>query len=422
MTTVKIRALYADAANWTSLVYFPFPAIISTTTGSGSLIGLQRTQSDGHRWPPKKRNSQDLGGEFLSQKIVIDPGGVMVNTPPRTTSKKEPVPGNTAWSASGKVYPFFNNYVARITDFLPPSTDAQLDAIGTKLISMALPTNPLSGMGQFLGELKKDGMPSLPSIRKWQAAAESFRAFSKHGSKEYLNAQFGWAPFVRDIIDFAQVCMNLSKHIREYAANSGRPIRRRRSLPVSQTVTCDTPYTHYGVPAFPLYNYSAPGKLTHTLTTSVEHWFSGSFMFHLPVGHDDLQKLKRYEAYANKLFGTRITPDLIYKLTPWTWLVDWFTTLGPIVRNASAFMNDKLVMQYGYVMERKIQLDQYSLSGVVLSDGRGLSCNQSVTKTTLRRKRATPYGFGLNPQSFSAFQWSIIAALGISKAPRSLAF
>lgn len=422
MTTVKIRPLFADSATWQSIVYYPYPAVNSTTTGSGVIMGLQRTVSDGHKWPPKKGASEDLGGNFLMQKIEIDPGGVLASSKAGTTSHTDPKPGQTAWAASGKIYPFFNNYIAKVTDFLPPSSDAQLDAIGTKLISMALPTNPLSGMGQFLGELKKDGFPTLPSIRKWQAAAQSFRSLSRHGSKEYLNYQFGWRPFIKDLSDFCNTLLNVTKHIEQYARDSGKPIRRRRSLPISSTVTCDQPYTHYGVPAFPLYNYTASGKLIHTLTTSKEHWFSGCFAYHLPVGKSDLEKLRRYEALANRLFGTRLTPDLLYKLMPWTWLVDWFTTLGPIVRNFSAFQDDGLVMKYGYVMERKIQLDQYSLSGVSLYGGQTVSGNQTVIKTTLSRRRATPYGFGLNPQNFSAFQWSIIAALGISKAPRSLDF
>lgn len=356
------------------------------------------------------------------QKIVIDPGAKYVNTAPCNISGKPARPGQIAYSCSGNVHAWLQNYKPTLSDFLPPTSPGQLKADGSSLMAMALPTNPAANMGQFLGELYKDGLPSLISIKKWQRALSSFRAFSRHGSREYLNVQFGWAPFIRDIVDTVKVTLDISKRIQQYARDSGKPIRRRRSLPTTQTITTSGPITNYGQPAFPVYNYLSSGKMTTTVTTSREVWFSGAFTYCLPIGEDAVAKLKRFEAHANKLLGLRLTPDLLYKLTPWTWLIDWITNLGAIVRNYSALQNDKLVLLYGYVMERKVQLTQYSLEGVVMSDGQSVSSHQSITKTTLSRLRATPYGFGLDSKLFTPFQWSIIAALGISKAPRSLNF
>lgn len=427
--TIKTRPLYAGVSSWKSVVYFPYPAISSTTTGTGKLIGLQRTQSYGHKWPPRKTKKgrikgqppPDLGGDFLTQKVTIQDSGVQVSTQPRKTDGNPATPGSIAYSGDWKIYPNYSNFVAASKDFLSPSTDAELDAIGTKLVSMALPTNPLSGMGQFLGELKKDGIPRLPSLSELRRNLDTLRNFSRYGSNQYLNAQFGWAPLVRDLLDFVSVLQNITKHIKQYAGASGKPQRRVRKLPIVSSTSIAVA-SSYGSPALPLYDYKTAGKLYTTTTTSVEHWFSGSFTYCLPIGKDALSQLAKYEAYGNKLFGLRLNPDLLYKLSPWTWLVDWVTTLGPIVRNWSAFQTDGLVMTYGYVMERKIQTIEYALSGVVLSDGRTVSCSQVLEKVTLSRRRATPYGFGLDPRLFTPFQWSIIAALGISKAPRSLTF
>lgn len=417
----KIRNLPKQSSNWATYSY-QFPAVIGSATGSCVFVGLQRTLSDGHPWPPKKGDKRDLGGSFLMQKVEIDPGGTPVSTRAKTIDHGDPKSGQAAWSCQGTIYPFYAGFTARTTDFLAPSSPGQLDAIGTKLISMAIPTNPNVNLGQFLGELIKDGLPTVPNILKWQAKAQSFSALAKHGSKEYLNVQFGWAPFIRDVVDAVKMALDYSKKLRQFARDSGKPIKRRRSLPITQTITTSGPFTSYGAPAFPLYNYLSSGKYVQTVTTSTEHWFSGAFTYYLPLERTLEEKLRRWEAQANKLIGSRLTVDLLYKLTPWTWLVDWFTTMGALVHNYSAFRNDGLVMLYGYVMERKLQVIQYSLSGVVLSDGTAVSNSQSIIKTTLSRRKATPYGFGLDPQSFSAFQWSIIAALGISKAPRSLAF
>ena len=163
----------------------------------------------------------------------------------------------------------------------------------------------------------------------------------------------------------------------------------------------------------------APGKLTRTEQTTIHRWFSGSFTYYLPP---EKAGYKSFDAYAHRLYGLRLDIDLIWKVAPWTWAADWITNFGDNVRNVAAFSNDGLVMRYGYVMEKTTTVVEYALNGLKLYGQPPLNLKQAfITQTKVRRK-ATPYGFGLDPGTFTAKQWSIIAALGISKAPRSLNF
>ena len=412
----KCRSFLNGSTN-TILTSYVGPKEANRNVIHGSFVGTQRTTSSSHKWPPKKGASPvDSGGAFFTQKVEFYPGGETIN-------EDSGISTGVWYRLSGPVYASYSSAIGSAADFAKPSSDSQLDAIGSLLMSRALPTNPLSGMGQFLGELRNDGIPSLPTIKAWRNRAAYFKRLAKSGSDEYLNVQFGWVPFINDIVDFCSVVKNASKHIQQYQKNSGQPVYRRRSLPEETSTTVTSPVDGYPSPSGVTPLYASAGKYTRSTVTSTKRWASFCFTYYLPP--DDgtiIGKYRHYEALANKLFGLRITPDLLWKLAPWSWAVDWVTNTGALIRNWSAFQNDGLVLRYGYVMEQITVTRTDSLQGVKFKSGRILNLNQVKISTTKSRRRATPYGFGLNPQSFSAFQWSIIAALGISKAPRSLDF
>jgi hypothetical protein len=123
----------------------------------------------------------------------------------------------------------------------------------------------------------------------------------------------------------------------------------------------------------------------------------------------------RAEQSSAKLFGTRVTPELFWELTPWSWAVDWVTNLGDVIHNVSAFSRDGLVMPYGYMMATITIKDTYTLSGFQFNTGPPQTMFQSFTSTSKQRIRATPFGFGLDLGGFTNRQWAIIGALGLSR-------
>jgi len=75
-------------------------------------------------------------------------------------------------------------------------------------------------------------------------------------------------------------------------------------------------------------------------------------------------------------------------------------------------------MHYGYVMEEKIEATKYRLNGFRLKTNPLTSLEDYTFQISRVRRKATPYGFGLNPGSFSPFQNGVIAALGINRTAR----
>jgi hypothetical protein len=298
-----------------------------------------------------------------------------------------------------------------------------MNALGTTGIARAIPTNPLSGMGQFLGELRD--LPKAEVLLLAKRKARDFRRLARDGSSDYLNAQFGWIPFVKDLIEFGKVVKHSDERIREYARDSGRVVRRRRHISSDSSTSVTNNGSAYALPSLNVNLQTSPGNKTTTIRTTTDSWFSGAFTYYLPPPSDDFFGIdghKRAEALLAHLYGLRVTPELVWQLAPWSWGVDWLTNVGDVVHNWSAFQNDGLVMKYGYVMCTQRTTTTYSLTGLTLSRVGKVNLTQFKVETTKQRRKATPYGFGLDPGLFSPRQWSIIAALGISKAPRSLNF
>lgn len=375
------------------------------------------------------RGSQDIGGPFTTYKVQSR------RYPRRLFTIVGGNPLSSNWKYKGEFAAWVGNIVLTESAFLQPSTANVLNSYGTTAIARCIPTNPLAGMGQFLGELHE--LPRVPNIRLWKGVVRNARKASKRlsfdkigreGANEYLNQVFGWAPFISDVQKLDEVLHNATPIMEKYAREANQLIHRSYYFPDEVSTTVTVTGNQYPDPPLNPYLITKSGTMTKTDTTTTKRWFKGAFTYYLPkVNPNDngfvqtIDKWKAAEAFSNKLSGLRLTPDLAWKLAPWSWAADWVTNAGDVVHNWSSFASDGLVMNYGYIMETKIRHITYSLEGVVIN-GTPETFVQEIVYTTKSRLRATPYGFGVNPASFTAKQWSIIAALGISRQPLSLNF
>jgi hypothetical protein len=295
--------------------------------------------------------------------------------------------------------------------------DMQNDMIGlgTTAIARSIPTNPAAGVAQFLGEMK-ERLPSVPG-----AALARRGGDPKAIADEYLNYEFGISPFIKDIREIGRAVQDTEKRLAQLRRDSGRLVRRRYQFPVDRKVSDPVveSTSFYGAPSRRTGGtgaYVTGGKLTKTVTEVTETWFSGGFTYLYQEGDSTLDRLRRAEQGANAVLGLRLTPELIWQLTPWSWAVDWVSNLGDVLHNLSAFTRDGLVMRYGYVMQTKRITHTYHLGNLNWNSGlQGASTTQSFTTVKKKRLKATPYGFGLDTGAFTARQWAILGALGISR-------
>lgn len=363
--------------------------------------------STGHNL--SKLGQGDVGGAFhcLRRELSESNFGPVHN---RTVSNP-----NNAGSYNYKGSYYASEVVVSDADFpVPPTADSiELNAAGATAISRVIPTNPLTGLATTLAELKREGIPHLVGADLLRQRA--LRA--RNAGSEYLNVEFGWRPLVNDVLSLATSITDSDDLIQKYVRESGKRLHRGYTYPTDVSSSTVTETGKYPQPAIKVGYWTSTGTLTTVTTTTVKRWFKGCFTYHLaPPG-----SVKRAEQIAAKRFGHRITPEVLWNLAPWTWAADWVGNIGDVLHNVSAFSQDGLVMPYGYMMKETSIRKSVTFSGATMKyGGRKVSCSQTFTTTRKQRAKATPYGFGLNPASFSGRQWAILGALGLARSPGQL--
>jgi len=142
-------------------------------------------------------------------------------------------------------------------------------------------------------------------------------------------------------------------------------------------------------------------------------WFSGAYTYYAPPT-GPLASAMQFESQANHLLGSRLTPEVVWNLAPWSWALDWYGNMGDVMHNLSTIGHDGLVLKWGYVMNHtKFQVDV----SVPSSTGgfAPTACASRWIKETKVRYPASPYfGFGA-AGSLSDRQSAILVALGMSR-------
>jgi hypothetical protein len=412
--TPRKRTVLFRSTPWREQVSTDIDVGVHNATGAEELL-----ITSGHNFTDLGKTNRDVGGDFLVRKnsyaewVDSDVTSGDTYLGERFTNTNNPNVG--AYSYKGKFYAAVANVVPSTFPVAPYSTAPQLDAYGTTAIARVLPTNPLADLATFIGELR-EGIPHLAGGDFFRGRTEQLRGIGG----AHLGYEFGVKPLVNDLRKFGRSVVDSDEFIRQYERNSGKRLKRRYEFPEIKSVSVLTEADKQPQPVTftNLYNGTAyKGTRTRERSITINRWFSGCFTYYLS---DSSDSRKRYTQLANKLFGVRLTPEVIWNLTPWSWAVDWFGNMGDVLHNVSAFQHDGLVMPYGYVMEQVTISDTYRLTGLRFKSYpkfNGALC-QTFTTTVKQRRKANPYGFGLDLGSLTSRQWSIIGALGLTRSFR----
>lgn len=284
-------------------------------------------------------------------------------------------------------------------------SDTRMNEEGSRGFNLTAPTKPKANLASFIGEAR-EGLPAIVGHQTWRARA----AHARSAGSEYLNVEFGWKPLISDIQKFAHSVNNAHQIIKSYRKDSDSKIRRRCDLGSIDEVER---YSGMQVSAPSRVFGLLPGETTVRLTDKT--WFSGAFRYHVPVSDTQMGKFQTYASNAQHLLGIKITPEVLWNISPWTWAADWFANTGTVLSNISALGTDGLVMQYGYVMHESIRTVTSSCRRTpsIHGDGRGGAKVEQIKYC--QRLPASPFGFGVDLDSLSGKQIAVLAALGLSR-------
>ena len=303
-----------------------------------------------------------------------------------------------------------------------PSDWGDISSYGAEAWNKFKPAKPSVDLGLALAEARE-----IPRMLKttakgfsdlWRSMGGSPTGFGpKSLANHWLNTQFGWLPFISDLQDFYNTCNSLDKRMKQLRRDNGKWIRRGGvvlSDESSEVIREETDYIGLS-PALTTYHYDRTtamgyGTLKVTDYKSQQIWFSGAFRYWIPG--NDSSFLWKGRAIAT-LFGLNPSPSLLYNLTPWSWLLDWSSNMGDVISNLSDMAYNNLAAKYAYIMGTTTQRVEATGDVILLHARPTVTSFAEITRK--QRVEAEALGFSPSSDSYTARQWSILAALGITR-------
>lgn len=340
------------------------------------------------------------GGPFLKRETF------QRTSPFNGTIRRDWGTSTSPWASvfQGKMHAMLasNEFSLGFFGELPDEDWFDVSGYGPEGFNRFKPGAPPVSAGVFIGELK-----DLPRMLKKASYAH------KNVGSHYLNAQFGWLPFVSDLKRMYDLAFDLERRLQNIQRMNGKWHTRGGTLlnesstdaMPDDTVLRLTPANSYVLD-------TSKASNSYQLVDTKKVWFKGRFCYYIPEA-----EFRRPEWRLNtirKMYGLSLTPDLVWNLTPWSWLVDYFTNVGDIMQNLSGGVIDGVVSKYAYVMgTRERKFVQTSTCG--LKAGGSVSASIERGHTSKSRVGGSPFSFAMSGD-LSTRQTAILGALGISRA------
>jgi hypothetical protein len=258
-----------------------------------------------------------------------------------------------------------------------------------------------------------------------------YKTVRNYVGSEGLNIMFGWTPLIQEYANLIKTGMALERVIyyesfRRKRQWDGPNLRQD----LSGTISLNNLNGVYQQSCFPL-----AGEVTGTSTGyGIQYQQQAELIaledYHFSSKYTGLAKAgRRANSFGDqamdvvKRMGLVDDPELLWDLTPYSWLVDWFSTMGESLANAHVYspLSGKYTADYAYLTTKQ----SVSVSGTLLRritpitgdvKSHSLTSASSMQNSVGKwRARATPFGFGLQLGSLSASQFAVLVALGFAK-------
>lgn len=349
----------------------------------------------GHYGWPNFPPMKDVGGPFQVQttKMVLQPVNV----------------GTIYWpgAPNGDTY---TGYIVQdmIQDGFVSPNDI-VSAWGAKAYNRMRPDAPSMQAAVAVYELKD--VPGMLEQR-----------FLDHGlagiGDYYLALKFGWEALLSDVRSFVLTQMSAQKRLAQLLRDEGRPVRRKVKLMSDKQVISENFIGHPVSGCQPTFVSGYYGLTTTKSSRYVytDLWASAQFRYWLPSGPRDIAWKRRMLA---SIFGLNPNPATVYKAIPWSWLVDWFSSLGDCISNYWDTVAQRCAADYYYLMERSgvytelnvtNEFHDYETGGIKTVNGTGICDTYGEF-----RIKGDPFGLNTAPNSLGSVQLAILGALGLSR-------
>lgn len=326
---------------------------------------------------------------------------------------------NNRWTTIG--YAYRGNFRVNevLTGQLPPSASAVADGYGARAWDRLNPYKSDVGLSQALAELRDIKQLALSKLQASYFAIRRIRNAIRKIGNDYLAVQFGWKPMVQDLLSLLDSIKKMDSKLAKMRDQNGKWQRTGGTLFEDSNTALTTGNTIKYKPG----NWSNSGTWTKSVDVYERAWTKGVMRYYVPALDDP--RWGKFHA-TRDLWDVNITPKLVYQLTPWTWMLDWFSNAGHVISNLQSQVSDQVAAKYAYVMYTKVQTTHFTALGSHwYNDVKGgsqkwvpIRCSAIDVMENKCRSVADPLGFNFDWSGLTSFQSSILAALGMSRFPR----
>jgi len=318
-------------------------------------------------------------------------------------------------------------------------TEAQIRAIGNPMIRDSRPTKPYANLGQWFGELRDANRLVSPGVSLPGRAWTSREAAKAYGGG-YLNWQFGWNGFIGELKKSAEAIIHSESLINDFLLNSSKLVRRTRTEVLSQdavqytgilspnnygwrNTTVSSPIGAVRIGVNPFSGFSSVPRSHWRAVVSWKEVVRSFAVFEYFVFDPDgaLGRMRRYSQYARHLLGEpALSASTVWELTPWTWMSDWFVDVGGLLSYQESVASDSTVARRcGTVYEVTASVANHVDFRSTTSPTSYLygSSDSFYNKKFQRRRKGSPYDLSVDWNGLSPQQWTIVGALGMTRAP-----
>ncbi len=402
-----------------------------------SLANHEVTWDTLHKGPPYLS-----GGPFASMKAVFDVNSIKGVGFHRSANGS--AGGGFHWEYTGG---FGRPYIPSLdsvylNSYINMSVDNPYDLdtltsnadIGPSAYDKLRPRMEEAGLGVFIAELRDfSGMLSTSAAffrNRWESLGgnrflKTMAGSPKEASDHFLNHSFGWVPFISDLQKAYAVWQKQDELIRRLTDGNGIWLKRTRVISKTDSFQTTVSQNSIGIPwrdefnamcnAFP--GTSAFFHLTRTESINAKVWANAEFTYYRPefdAARSGYESNWKQAMRLLSLYGIRINPSFLWKITPWTWLLDWFAGFGTYLDRIQSYFLDGVVSKQMYIMERSVKESQHIVD-VNWKTGVSTFSWSNIVETKQRELAESPFSYSLPVGGLSPKQLAILAALGLSR-------
>lgn len=337
--------------------------------------------------------------------------------------------------------------------FHPDANPDNLGSFGNRGWAKLRPDPAQGSLAQAVLELREAPKMLQTSARSFHLAWTSWRRTTMQSDAvnrellrdhvrqvpdEFLNQQFGWFPFFRDLSEQLKLVTDFRNQEAKFLRLNGQWQKRRWREPdfrlddlvyQSNSNSADT----YASPS--LFSFREPfnirdpegqhghGRPDHLgirRQVIVEIWYEGKFRSYRPEfdkglesGYPALDSARRWMAMS----GLQANPTTLYNIVPWTWLIDWFAGVGDAIQRYEDMLTDSVACEYFYLMRRIVDRLEYTITKQTCAGPLELKWFDGV-ETKRRAVGKSAFGFSGSPSGLTSRQQAILGALAVANRPR----